>query len=71
MCVALPGKVIEIHGSDAVIDFNGNQLTAKAGLVDIQVGDYCLVHAGCILQKVNQDEAEQLIALMKELEAFA
>lgn len=71
MCVALPGKVIEIHGSDAMIDFNGNQLTAKAGLVDIQVGDYCLVHAGCILQKVNQDEAEQLIALMKELEAFA
>ncbi len=45
MCVALPGKVIKLNGSDAVIDFNGNQLTAKTGLVEIELGDYCLVHA--------------------------
>lgn len=71
MCVALPGKVIELNGGDAVIDFNGNQLTAKTGLVDIVLGDYCLVHAGCILQKVDANEAKKLTALMKEIEAFA
>ena len=54
MCVALPGKVIEIQEKTAVVDFNGNQVTARTGLVDIKVGDYVLVHAGCILQKVSK-----------------
>ena len=60
MCVALPGKVIEIKDRDAVVDFNGNQVTARAGLVDVRVGDYVLVHAGCVIQKVTQQDMEDL-----------
>ena len=60
MCVALPGKVIEIKNRDAVVDFNGNQVTARAGLVDIKVGDYVLVHAGCVIQKVSKQDMEDL-----------
>ena len=60
MCVALPGKVIEIKGRDAVVDFNGNQVTARAGLVDVKVGDFVLVHAGCVIQKVTQQDMEDL-----------
>ena len=66
MCVALPGKVIEIKERDAVVDFNGNQVTARAGLVDVKVGDYVLVHAGCVIQKVTQQDMEDLKNL-KEL----
>ena len=66
MCVALPGKVIEIKDRDAVVDFSGNQVTARAGLVDVKVGDYVLVHAGCVIQKVTQQDMEDLKAL-KEL----
>ena len=69
MCVALPGKVIEINERDAVVDFNGNQVTARAGLVEVEVGDYVLVHAGCIIQKVSKqqmDELENLNELMGE-----
>ena len=60
MCVALPGKVIEIKERDAVVDFSGNQVTARAGLVDVKVGDYVLVHAGCVIQKVSQQDMEDL-----------
>ena len=60
MCVALPGKVIEVNGRDALVDFNGNQVTARAGLVDIKVGDYVLVHAGCVIQKVSKQDMEEL-----------
>jgi len=60
MCVALPGKVIEIKERDAVVDFNGNQVTARAGLVDVKVGDFVLVHAGCVIQKVTQQDMEDL-----------
>jgi len=63
MCVALPGKVIELNEKNAVIDFNGNQVTARAGLVDIKVGDYVLVHAGCIIQKVSAQDMEDLESL--------
>lgn len=71
MCVALPGKVMELQGADALVDFNGNQVKARAGLVDVQVGDYVLVHAGCILQKVSTEEAENLNALMDEVGAWS
>lgn len=70
MCVALPGKVIEINGRDAVVDFNGNQVTARAGLVDIKVGDYVLVHAGCVIQKVSQQDAEDMNNLMEDVGGF-
>ena len=66
MCVALPGKVIEINGRDAVVDFSGNQVTARAGLVDVKVGDFVLVHAGCVIQKVSKQDMEDLKSL-KEL----
>ena len=60
MCVALPGKVIELKGRDAVVDFSGNQVTARAGLVDVKIGDYVLVHAGCVIQKVTQQDMEEM-----------
>ena len=66
MCVAIPGKVIELKDRDAVVDFNGNQVTARAGLVDVKVGDYVLVHAGCVIQKVTQQDMEEMKNL-KEL----
>lgn len=70
MCVALPGKVIEVKDDIAVCDFNGNVVEARAGLVDVKPGDHVLVHAGCILQKVSAEEAEDLSQLMSDLEAF-
>ena len=68
MCVALPGKVIEVYETDALVDFSGNRVRAIAGLVPIAVGDYVLVHAGCILQKLSVGEAQDMIKLFEELE---
>lgn len=70
MCVALPGKVLEINEKTAVIDFSGNQVTARTGLVEVQVGDYVLVHAGCVIQKVTPQDAEDLTELMQDVKAF-
>jgi hydrogenase expression/formation protein HypC len=70
MCVALPGTVIEIKDKNAIVDFNGNTVNARMGLVDVEKGDRVLVHAGCIIQKVSQSEAEEIEKLFGELEAF-
>lgn len=72
MCVALPGKVISISHSmnTAQVDFNGNLVTARTGLVPIKEGDHVLVHAGCILQKVSDEEAGKLNELFEELDYY-
>ncbi|MCR4716882.1 MAG: HypC/HybG/HupF family hydrogenase formation chaperone [Lachnospiraceae bacterium] len=70
MCVALPGivKKISADGKTASVDFSGNLVNAAAGLVTLTEGDYVLVHAGCVIQKVKEDEANELAELFKELE---
>ncbi|MCH5320521.1 MAG: HypC/HybG/HupF family hydrogenase formation chaperone [Eubacterium sp.] len=67
MCVAAPGKVIEINGSTAVIDFGGNKINANKGIVDVKIGDYALVHAGLIIQVIPEDEAKNMIDIFNEL----
>ena len=69
MCVALPGTIKEINDGFAVVDFPGNTVNAATGLVDVAVGDKVLVHAGCIIQKVQKEEAEELEELFSVLTA--
>jgi len=68
MCVAVPGKVISIQGTRAVVDFRGNTVHVEAGLVKVKPGDSVLVHAGCILQVLPEEEANILADLFEELE---
>ncbi len=68
MCVAIPGKVISIADGRATVDFSGNQVQAYIGLVDAKVGDFVLVHAGCVIQTMKQQEAEEIIELMNGIE---
>ena len=71
MCVALPGTVIETGSGRSIVDFGGNRVEARSGLVDVKKGDRVLVHAGCILQKVSEDEALELERLFHDLEEAA
>ena len=60
--------MIEVYEKDALVDFSGNRVRAIAGLVPVAVGDYVLVHAGCILQRLSAGEAQDLMDLFEELE---
>ena len=71
MCVALPGKVISTSGHTALVDFDGSRVNAEAGLVKVQEGDRVLVHAGCIIQKLSEHEADEMEALFRELEVIS
>lgn len=68
MCVASPGIIRNIDGNMADVDYNGNIVKAHTGIMDVKPGDYVLVHAGMILQKMKQREAEEMMALFDELE---
>lgn len=68
MCVAVPGKVVEIAGTTGKVDFGGNTIDVNLGLVDAAPGDYVLVHAGCALEVVDEDRAKELLKLFEELQ---
>ncbi len=68
MCVALPGRVTKIDGTKATVDFSGNIVEAEAGLVKIKIGDRVLVHAGCIIQTMSDEEADEIEELFREIE---
>lgn len=68
MCVAAPGLVKKVDNGKILVDFNGNEVEACAGLVDVKEGDYALVHAGCVIQTLKKSEAEEILELMGGLE---
>lgn len=68
MCVAAPGKVIEINGVNAKIEYSSNITTVNKGIVDCKVGDWVLVHAGLIIQVLPDDEAQYMTQLFNDLE---
>ncbi|HHV12656.1 MAG TPA: HypC/HybG/HupF family hydrogenase formation chaperone [Clostridiales bacterium] len=71
MCVAVPGKIIEIDGDFAKVDVMNNITSANIKLVDVKLGDYVLIHAGCVIEVIKKDLAEEMLWLFSEIEEAA
>lgn len=60
MCLAVPGKLIECRGDEAVVDLQGNTLKVSRLLTpDANEGDWVLVHAGFTIAKLEEQEARE------------
>ena len=68
MCVAYPGKILSIENNHARVDFTGSVVPVNISMVDVVPGDYVLVHAGMAIQKVETEEAQEWIALFRDLD---
>lgn len=68
MCLGLPSKVINIDGNNAEVEMMGvtNRISIEL-LENVKVGDYVLVHAGCAIQVVDQEEAARTIEIFNEI----
>ena len=68
MCLAIPARIVELLPGDACrVDLGGVRKEISLALVDgAEVGDYVIVHVGYALSKLDQDEAEQTLALFAE-----
>lgn len=68
MCLAIPTRVIEIKGTNAVVEFGGVRKEIGLQLVpDAKVGDYVLLHAGFAIQKMDEGKARETLRLLEEL----
>lgn len=72
MCLAIPARVADINGDQAVVDLGGVRKEVSLALVeDVVVGDYVIVHVGYALNKLDPEEAARTLALFAEMGAAA
>lgn len=68
MCLGIPGKIIETDGKTATAEILGVERRISVELLtDVKVGNYVLIHAGCAIQLVDEEEAAITINLFNEL----
>lgn len=68
MCVAVPGRIIEINGDFAKVNIMNNITQVNIKLVSANIGDYVLIHAGCVLEVLKKDAAEEILEMFAMLE---
>lgn len=74
MCLAVPGKIVELRQSEppfasAVVEFGGVRRSVSVACVpDAAEGDYVMVHAGIAISRVNADEAARVLDTLRELD---
>jgi hydrogenase expression/formation protein HypC len=75
MCLAVPGKIIEIKenptgeavGAAGKVDFQGSQVEVGLAFVpEAKVGDWVLVHAGFALNTLDEEEARETWKYLEE-----
>jgi hydrogenase expression/formation protein HypC len=70
MCLAVPAKVIERTGDEAVADLHGNRVRINTMLTpEANVGDWVLLHAGFAIQRLDAEEAEDTFGVLADLKA--
>lgn len=69
MCVAIPMQIKKIKEDKGIVDIGGVEREVGLQLLkDIKIGDYIIVHAGFAIQKLDEDDAKETLALFKEME---
>ncbi len=69
MCLAVPLKLIEINGKDAVGEALGMRRAVRVDFIpEPKIGDYVMVHAGFAIEKIDPEEARLSRELAAEVE---
>ncbi len=65
MCLAIPLKLIEINGKDAVGEAMGMKRAVRVDFIpEPKLGDYVIVHAGFAIERLGEQQA------LEDLEAW-
>ena len=69
MCLAVPLKLIEINGMDAVGEAMGMQRKLRLDFIDEpKLGDYVIVHAGFAIERLPEEQALEDLETWEELD---
>ncbi len=69
MCLGIPAKLVEIEDSiSGKVEIGGIRRRINLSFVeDVRIGDYVIVHAGFAITKLDKEEAEKTLKILREL----
>ena len=69
MCLGVPGRVVDVDGSLATVDFFGVRRTVRLDVVDepVSPGDYVLNHVGFAIRRIPAEQIQETLALYESL----
>jgi len=76
MCLAVPGRVVEISDRQeqrVLVDLEGvrrqvsSALLSSTGADAIEIDDWVLVHVGFALAKIDEEEAQATLDLLRQM----
>jgi hydrogenase expression/formation protein HypC len=72
VCLAIPGRIVEFLPGNcdqlALVDVVGVKRKINIGLmedVELQVGDYVLIHVGFAMSKIDEREAAEALSMLE------
>lgn len=69
MCLAVPLKLIEINGKDAVGEAMGLKRKLRVDFIEEpKIGDYVIVHAGFAIERLPEEQALEDLETWEELD---
>jgi len=71
MCLAIPVRVVEVDSSGEAgkVDYLGTKMGANFALIkDIRIGDWVVVHAGFAISRLDDKEARETLAMLREVQ---
>ncbi len=71
MCLAIPARIVELEGNNAVVDAMGNRWSANTTLLpEAELGSLVLIHAGFAISLIDEEAARETWQLIAELDNF-
>ncbi|MBW3590341.1 MAG: HypC/HybG/HupF family hydrogenase formation chaperone [Actinobacteria bacterium] len=74
MCLAIPGKVVEVTDEArrlATVDVGGVRRAVNIALLDdgepVVPGDWVLIHVGFAMSRVDEEEAQATLELLEQM----
>jgi len=69
MCLGVPGRIVDINGLVATVDFWGIRRDVRLELVDqdVAVGDYILNHVGYAIRRIPEADIAGTLDLYEQI----
>ena len=73
MCLAIPGKIVEIVDEEnriAKVEVGGVRRNVNVGMLDREealVGNYVLIHVGFAMTRIDEREAQETLRILEEI----
>lgn len=69
MCLGIPAKVTQVDDSrQGRVDYLGTKVRVDFSLLEeVRPGDWVIIHAGFAISKLDEEEAQETLSLLREI----